>query len=206
MGVPPLPSPERVRTQLAGLLTRVGATQRTARDGTPAIQPPPAASASPATAFVPSDLFRQVPTSVVRVLAQLQEAGVPVDMLATAHDARRTDRAAAYPSSRDPGESRVQVVSGLLRAVDAGAVRPEDLNAFLTLFAIPPESVRKALTQTGCDADSQRVTLNDAVYRLVSGRLVAAGKQVPDHSSRLWLSTTIAVAALLLLAAAVIRF
>lgn len=148
----------------------------------------------------------QIPASIVRVLVQLVQEGVPLDILAASDATPFGSRPHAYPATKDVAAYKTQTVSTLVGAVDGGAVTVEEFNAFLGTFAVSAELVHRALASVSQDIDTEGITLNDTLYRLVAGRLVASKSRPGDDASRLWLNTAIIVAAVLLLAAAVIRF
>lgn len=199
IGIPQPPGLETVRSQVIELLA--GISGRTGKAGTSG---PPAPSVM--TDSLPTDLLPQIPASVLRVLVELAEGGIPLYILDVKDGDSRGTHADVYAVVKDTSGPKAQVVSGLLRAVDSGAIRAEEFNAFLALFAVPVEVVRDALAQVGHNPDTERVTLNDALYRLVSGRLVTASARSGENASRFWLNTAAVTAALLLLAAALIRF
>lgn len=157
----------------------------------------------------------QIPAGVLRVLANLAEAGVPLDILTMPEKELRTTGEALYgraggsqvvrARTLSSGAAGVQVVSALMRAVDGGTVSVEDLNLFLGLFAVAPETIQRAMDELA-GTEGSTVTLSDTVYRLVAGRLVAESTRKDDESSGLWIKTAAIAALLVLLAIAVIRF
>ncbi|MGE5579404.1 MAG: hypothetical protein ACM3WU_05090 [Bacillota bacterium] len=151
----------------------------------------------------------------MRVLVDLAEAGVPLDILTMSERGTRTGLEGSYgraggaettgAQTARAQAADVQVVSALLRAVDGGAVGIEDLNLFLGLFAVDPRIIQRAIDEQA-DCDRGTVTLNDTVYRLVAGRLVAESCARGDSSPGLWVKTAAIAALLLLLTIAAIRF
>lgn len=162
--------------------------------------------------LAPSDILHapgaaNLPQGILRVLIQLAEDGLPLDVLDSAPPGIDVEsRKNPYLAASDRTSSQVRVVSELLRAVDRGAVPVEELNAFLALLAIQPPVVKRALIEIGRDPDQESLALNDAVYRLVSGRLIAGNPSAGGDVPRLWLKTIAGAVVLGLLAAAVIRF
>jgi hypothetical protein len=139
-------------------------------------------------------------------LLDLASEGVPLDILEGAAETDGAGRKNAYVAAEGKISAQSRVVAGLLRAVNEGTVTVEEVNAFISLFAIDPQVVRRALPDTGRDPELAGVVLRDGLYRLVNGRLVATTPMPTLEVSRLWLET-IAVAVLLgLVAAAAIRF
>lgn len=194
---PQVPALESVRSQMVEMLVKM------ASKGSLTGQEPPASGRVVSPPQIPTP---QIPASVVRVLVNLAESGVPLHVLSLIDSGSKGSRIDAYAAAKDASSSKLQVISALVGAVDGGLVTADELNAFLTLFAVPSELVQKALAEAGRDPDNEAVTINDSLYRLVSGRLVAANPKRDDETSRLWLNTAAVAAALLLLAAAVMRF
>jgi len=194
---PQVQSLESIRSQMVEMLVKM------AGKGSLIGQEPPASGrvVSPRQTSTP-----QIPASIVRVLVNLAEGGIPLHVLNLADTGTKGSHIDAYAATKDTSSSKMQVVSALIGAVDGGLVTADELNAFLTLFAVPSELVQKALAEAGGDTDNETVTLNDSLYRLVSGRLVAANPRRADETSRLWLNTAVVATALLLLAVAVMRF
>lgn len=186
------PAPlDAVRARLIQLLSEIGtcAAQDTEHTTMPPVAP------------LQNAVLPEVPASVLRVLVDLAEAGVPLDILAVPERGTKAARGGLYGVQT----GGVQVVSALLRAVDGGSVGIDDLNLFLRLFAVAPEVIKRAIEEQA-GSESGTVTLNDTVYRLVAGRLVAERSRRGDESSGLWMKTAAIAAILLLLAIAAVRF
>jgi hypothetical protein len=201
----PGPAPvEAMRARLVHLLAQEGTA--TEPDGRLNLLP---------VARLQDAVLPQIPAGVLRVLANLAEAGVPLDILTMPEKELRTTGETLYgraggsqivrARTLSSGAAGVQVVSALMRAVDGGTVSVEDLNLFLGLFAVAPETIQRAMDELA-GTEGSTVTLSDTVYRLVAGRLVAESTRKDDESSGLWIKTAAIAALLVLLAIAVIRF
>lgn len=182
---------DAVRAKLVQLLSEIGTgdTQTAERTAMPQVAP------------FQNTVLPEIPASVLRVLVDLAEAGVPLDILTVSEQGTRAIRGGLYRVQT----GGVQVVSALLRAVDGGSVGIDDLNLFLGLFAVTPEVIQRAVEEQA-GSDSGTVTLNDTVYRLVAGRLVAERPVKGEESSALWMKTAAIAAVLFLLAIAAVRF
>lgn len=194
--MPPVLSIESARNRLVEALAKMAnRSVKTADDGI--VSSPPEYSCS--TALPP-----QIPTSIARVLTKLAQAGVPLHILLRA-EAAQGSPTRLYMSQKETQAFKSQAVTSIVQAVDSGVISSEEFNVFLDNFAVPAEMLHKALADFSQNLDTDGIALNDQVYRLVSGRLVASTKPPNDDTSRLWLYTAGIVTAIVLLGVAVIR-
>lgn len=194
--MPPMLSVESARNRLAEALAKMAGRAEKASYGYTVSSPP----ASSDDTVLPS----QMPTSIARVLTQLAQAGVPLHILLRG-EAVQGSAAHPYVSQKETQIFKAQAVTSIVQAVDSGVITSEEFNVFLDNFAVPAEMVQKALTDFSQNLEADEIALNDQVYRLVSGRLVASKKPPNGDTPRLWLYTAGAVTAIVLLGVALVR-
>lgn len=194
--LPHLPPVESVKSRMVEVLTKMA--------GKPAGTGRQPAAPGPAN-LAPAVIVPEIPPSIARMLIQLANNGVSMDIFAASDALSVGPRSHAYTVAKDAPAHKVQTISTLVRAIGEGSVTVEEFNRFVEAFLVPSEIVREALTGISQDAVSKGITLNDTLYRLVAGRLVASRARESNDTSRLWLNTAAIVAAAALLAAAIIR-
>jgi len=197
MKIPPL-SPDLIRAQSEKILLDM--TEGKNKIAVPVRQPPATADALPPNA-VP-----RLPASVLQVLAKLAGEGLILEMPRITEGSYEKSRGYTRTTTGDIFPVTERVIGEVLIAVDRGQVSVDEFNSFLVALAVPSKTVERAMAENyRRHPTAEATSIHDGVYRLAGGKLL---KVIPSRHevSGLWTKTAIAVAALILLLTALIRF